>query len=79
MTAYTQIGDNSPSGSQFGASTSSKVGFWGATPVAQITASSAATSSFGTASSTALDTNTKAALIAVMNTLSAIGIWPAQA
>jgi hypothetical protein len=79
MTAYTQIGDNSPDGIQVGASTSSKVAFFGATPRAQVTASSAATSLVGTASSTAIDSNTKAAIIAVMNTLSALGIWPAQA
>lgn len=78
MTAYTQIGDNSPDGVQIGATTSNKVGFYGHAPVAQITASSAATSAFGSASSTALDTATKAALIAVCNTLSALGIWPAQ-
>lgn len=79
MPNYTQIGDNSPDGIQVGASTSSKVAFFGGTPIAQVTASSAATSLVGTASSTAIDSNTKAALIAVMNTLSALRIWPVQA
>lgn len=78
MPSYTQIGDNSPDGIQIGASTSNKVAFFGGTPIAQVTASSYATSDITTASSTALDTKTKAALIAVMNTLSALRIWPAQ-
>ena len=78
MPSYTQIGDNSPDGIQIGASTSNKVAFFGGTPIAQVTASSYATSAVGTASSTALDTVTKAALLAVMNTLSALRIWPAQ-
>lgn len=78
MPAYTQIGDNSPDGTQVGASSSSKVAFFGATPRAQVSASSAATSAIGTASSTAVDTVLKAAVIAIANTLSALGFWPAQ-
>ena len=79
MADYTYIGDNGPDGSKFGAATSSKIGFYGKTPIAQPTASSYATSLVATASSADVTTDTKAALIAVMNTLSALGIWPAQA
>lgn len=78
MANYTQIGDNSPDGIQIGVSSTSKVGFGGKAPGAISALGSYATSTLGTASSTALDTITKAALIAVMNTLSALGIWPAQ-
>jgi hypothetical protein len=55
-----------------------KVGFYGKAPIAQTTASSFATSAVGTASSADVTTAQKAALIAVMNTLSGLGIWPAQ-
>jgi hypothetical protein len=66
-------------GVTLGQSTSDTVGFYGRTPVAQPSASSFATSAVGTASSADVTTAQKAALIAVMNTLSALGIWPAQA
>lgn len=87
MANETFLGDNSPSGIiiraqsgvQIASTTSDKVGFYGAAPVAQLTASSFATSAVGTASSTDVTTGTKAALIAVMNTLSGLGIWPTQA
>jgi hypothetical protein len=87
MANETYLGDNSPSGIiiraqsgvQIASTTSDKVGFYGATPVAQLTASSYATSNVGTASSTDVTTGTKAGLIAVMNTLSGLGIWPTQA
>ncbi len=50
----------------------------GKTPISQ-PSSSYATSLVATASSADVTTDQKAALIAVMNTLSALGIWPAQA
>lgn len=78
MVAYTQIGDNSPDGVQIGVSTTSKVGFGGKAPVAISALTSYATSLVATASSTAVDTNLKAAVIAIQNTLSAMGVWPAQ-
>jgi hypothetical protein len=56
-------------------SATNKLGFYGTTPIAQRALAAQATSLVGTASSTALDTATKAALIEVMNTLTAIGIW----
>jgi hypothetical protein len=55
------------------------VGFYGTTPVAQRSGAAQATSAVGTASSTAVDTNLKAAVIEIMNTLAAIGIWKGSA
>ena len=52
---------------------------YGAPPVGMRAAAAQATSLVGTASSTALDTNTKAALIEVMNTLIALGYWKGAA
>jgi hypothetical protein len=58
-----------------GGATTDKVGFYGTTPIVQRTNTAQATSLFGTASSTALDTATKAFLVEVGNALVAIGIW----
>jgi len=51
------------------------VGFYGYTPVAQRSGAAQATSAVGTASSTDVTTAMKAALIEVMNTLAALGLW----
>lgn len=51
------------------------VGFYGTTPITQRSAAAQATSLVGTASSTAIDTDVKAAIIEVMNTLAAMGLW----
>jgi hypothetical protein len=56
-----------------GSAATALVGFYGATPIAQRAGAAQATSLVGTASSTALDTATKAALIEVMNTLARSG------
>lgn len=74
-----QIGDENPDGMRLGASASSKVGFFGATPVTQRAAAAQATSLLSTASSTAIDTATKAAIIEIMNTLTALGAWKGSA
>jgi hypothetical protein len=60
-------------------STSGNLGFYGTAPVARRAAAAQATSLVGTASSTAVDTNMKAALIEVMNTLSGLGLWKGAA
>lgn len=63
-------------GTVFGLSSTDKIGFYGlATPIVQRSGAAQATSLVGTASSTALDTATKAALLEVMNTLAALGLW----
>ena len=65
-------------GVQIGA-TSGKVGFYGITPIAQRSGAAQATSAVGTASSTAVDTNLKAAVIEIMNTLAALNLWKGAA
>ena len=80
MAAGLQLSDGNPDGTNLGQSTSDKIGFYGlATPIAQPSGSSFATSAVGTASSADVTTALKAAVIAMGNTLSALGIWPTQA
>jgi len=74
-----QLSDGGSDGTKLGQSTTDKIAFYGVTPIAQRSLAAQATSLVGTASSTALDTATKAALIEVMNTLTAIGIWKGSA
>jgi hypothetical protein len=78
MANYTYLGDSGPDGVVIGVSTTSKVAFGGATPLAISALTSYATSAVGTASSTDVDTKLKAAVIAILNTLSGLGIMPAQ-
>jgi hypothetical protein len=77
--ASKQLSDGGTDGTVLGQNTTDKVGLYGVTPIAQRALAAQATSLVGTASSTALDTATKAALIEVMNTLTAIGIWKGSA
>ena len=77
--AVNQLSDQNPEGTVLGASVTDKISFYGVTPIAQRALAAQATSLVGTASSTALDTNTKAALIEVMNTLTALGLWKGSA
>lgn len=62
-----------------GATTSSLVSFYGVTPIAQRSLAAQATSLVGTASSTDVTSDLKAAIIEIMNTLTAIGIWKGSA
>jgi hypothetical protein len=73
------VGYNSPDGLTIGKGTSEKVSFYGVTPIAQRSGAAQATSLVGTASSTAVDTNLKAAVIEIMNTLTAVGLWKGAA
>lgn len=73
------IGNNSPDGSTFGASTTEKISFYGETTIAQRSGAAQATSLVGTASSTAVNTDLKAAIIEIMNTLDALGLWKGSA
>ena len=74
-----QLSDGNPNGVQLGQSATDLVGFYGVTPVAQRALAAQATSLVGTASSTAIDTLTKAAIIEIMNTLAALGLWKGSA
>lgn len=62
------------SGVDLGASATEKIGFYGTTPIVQRTAA-IATSAVGTASSADVTTALKAAVIDIMNTLEALGLW----
>ena len=67
-------------GAVFGNSTTDKIGFYGlATPIAQRAGAAQATSLVGTASSADVDTALKAAVIEIMNTLAALGLWKGAA
>lgn len=73
MTVQNAFPDNED-GTYIGPDSSAKVAFYGTTPVVQRTAA-IATSAVATASSTAVTTTLKAAVIDIMNTLEALGLW----
>ena len=52
-----------------------KVGFYGTTPIIRRSGAAQATSAVGTASSADVTTDLKAAVIEIMNTLQAVGLW----
>ncbi len=57
----------------------SKVSLYGVTPVIQRALAAQATSLVGTASSTDVTTDVKAAIIEIMDTLAAVGVWKGAA
>lgn len=74
------LGYKDPDGTLMGQSTTDKIGFYGlAAPIVQRSSSTQATSLLSTASSTAIDTLTKAAIIEIMNTLTALNLWKGAA
>lgn len=77
--AIDQLSRGCDDGTVLGQSTSDTISFYGATPIAQRSGGAQATSLVGTASSTAVDTNLKAAVIEIMNTLTALGLWKGAA
>jgi hypothetical protein len=64
---------------QVATSITGTVGFYGTTPIAQRALAAQATSLVGTASSTAVNSDLKAAVIEIMNTLAALGLWKGAA
>ena len=79
MAEYNYIGDGSPDGSIHGRTISEKQAFYGTTPITQRAGAAQATSLVGTASSADFNTDAKAALIEVMNTLTNLGLWKGAA
>ena len=79
MASYERLDYGSPDGCQIGGATSDKVAFFGTTPITQRAAAAQATSTVGTASSTAVDSNLKASVIEIMNTLKNVGLWKGSA
>lgn len=77
--AADQLSKLNPDGTKLGQSTTDLVSLYGVTPIAQRSGAAQATSLVGTASSTAVNTDLKAAVIEIMNTLAAIGIWKGSA
>lgn len=73
------LDNGNPDGTVLGKATTSKIGFYGVTPIVQRSGAAQATSLVGTASSTAVDTNLKAAVIEIMNTLAALNLWKGSA
>lgn len=78
MSVY-YVGDNGPDGASLGTGISEKISFYGTTPISQRAAAAQATSLVGTASSTDVTTELKAAVIAIMDTLAATGLWKGAA
>jgi hypothetical protein len=74
--AINQLGDGNPDGWQ---TPNTKGAFYGATPIAQRSGAAQATSLVGTASSADVTTDLKAAVIEIMNTLTALGLWKGSA
>jgi hypothetical protein len=68
---------NADDGIVIGASATEKVGLYGVTPIVQRTAA-ILTSAVDTASSADVTTALKAAVIDIMNTLAAVGLWKAS-
>lgn len=79
ITQYTQIVPGTGAGAMIGTATTDKVGHYGVAPIVQRSGAAQATSLLSTASSTAIDTVTKAAIIEIMNTLAALGLWKGSA
>lgn len=78
-TEFEQVHSNSPDGAQMGSSATEKNGFYGKTPIVQRALAAQATSAVGTASSTDVTSDLKAAVIEIMNTLAALGLWKGSA
>lgn len=78
-TSYEQVTYNSQDGAQMGQSASEKIAFFGTTPITQRAGAAQNTTALSTASSTAIDTATKAAIIEIMNTLTQLGLWKGSA
>lgn len=59
--------------------TGGQLGFYGTTPISQRSGAAQATSAVGTASSADVTTQLKAAVIELMNTMAALGLWKGSA
>jgi len=73
------FGKDPVAGAKFGQATSAKVAFYGTTAISQRAGAAQATSLVATASSADVTTDLKAAVIEIMNTLQALGLWKGSA
>jgi len=74
MSSVEQVTYNSPDGATMGKDGDQKISFYGVTPIVQRTAA-IATSDVGTAASSDVTTALKAAVLDIMATLKAVGIY----
>lgn len=80
QTQQKQLSDGNPDGTILGQAAADKLGFYGlATAVSQRAAAAQHTSTVGTASSADVTTGLKAAVIEIMDTLQAYGLWKGAA
>jgi hypothetical protein len=73
------LGRDPTNGTKLGQSISHKIGFYGTTAISQRAGAAQATSLVGTASSADVTTALNAAVIEIMNTLVALGLWKGSA
>jgi hypothetical protein len=73
------LGRDPTNGLKVGQSSSAKVAFYGTTAISQRAGAAQATSLVGTASSADVTTELKAAVIEIMDTLKALGLWKGAA
>ena len=73
------LGRDPTNGTKLGQATSHKIAFYGTTAISQRAGAAQATSLVGTASSADVTTDFKAAVIEIMNTLQALGLWKGSA
>jgi hypothetical protein len=69
------LGRDPTNGLKVGQSSSAKIAFYGTTAISQRAGAAQATSAVATASSADVTTELKAAVIEIMNTLAALGLW----
>jgi len=74
------LSNKNADGTILGQASYDKIGFYGlATAISQRAAAAQATSTVGTASSADVTTDLKAAVIEIMNTLTALSLWKGSA
>jgi len=74
-----QAAPRNDDGTTLGYSTSDKIAHYGVTAISQRAGAAQATSLVGTASSADVTTDLKAAVLEIMNTLTATGLWKGSA
>ncbi|MEY4760397.1 MAG: hypothetical protein RLZZ200_253 [Pseudomonadota bacterium] len=79
MATYEQVTYNSDDGAQIGKSATEKVGFYGATPVAQRAAAIQANSVVSVSSNITIAASLTAWIVEVTATLNALGLWKGSA
>ncbi len=79
MAVGKQLSDRNTDGTSLGQDVNDKVSLYGVTPIVQRSGAAQATSLVATASSADVTTDLKAAVIEIMNTLTALGVWKGSA